>query len=315
MREAGNALASTRLPWTARRRQGPMRDPLHRRLSLALLVQLLVILPALAAQAAASPAGSVANAPTPAGLHRAPSDVLALDPPDLAGTAAILPSLSDVPARDLRDLASTAPTPAFGLAVALPGDLDRAERPASLAPRLAARVVDAASGAPIAGAWVSDGVALVQSGRDGSVTLPGEGELRVVAPGYWPATVPGDGSLIALRTITARAVYLPYEQLWRPESLAWVLELAQDGLINAVVVDIKEEGGGVLPLAATPAVHALGAVVDPGTDVAAFLDELERIGIYRIARVVTFLDRRLAIAYPADAIRLRRGLISSLYRV
>ena len=312
-----------------------MRDPLHRRLSLTLLVQLLVIVPALAALAAVSPAASVAHAPTPPSLHLALSDVPALDPPDLAATAPTLPSHlpvssaaeggegvagkwrsdrstsrlapSDWPARDPRGLAGAAPAPVSPLAVALPGDLDRAERPASLAPRPAARVVDAASGAPIAGAWVSDGVALAQSGRDGSLTLPSEGELRVVAPGYWPATVPGDGSPIALRTITVRAVYLPYEQLWRPASLAWVIELAHDGLINAVVVDVKEEGGGVLPFAATPAVHALGAVVDPGTDVAAFLDELERIGIYRIARLVTFLDRRLAIAYPADAIRLAGG--------
>ena len=307
-----------------------MRSPLHRRLIMHLLVPLLVILPAMAALAAVSPAGSVVNAPTPPGLKLALSDVPTLDPPDLAGTPPTLPShipfswaipggedvaggrpsdstTSHLAPSDLPALDPQGRAPESQVAVSLPGDLDRAERSASVAPRPGARVVDAASGAPIAGAWVSDGVGLVQSGRDGSLTLPGDGELRVVAPGYWPATVPGDGSSIALPTITARAIYLPYEQLWRPESLAWLLELARDGLINAVVIDIKEEGGGVLPLAATPAVHALGAVVDPGTDVVAVLDDLERLGIYRIARVVTFLDRRLATAYPADAIRLAGG--------
>jgi hypothetical protein len=210
--------------------------------------------------------------------HRAPSDGAALDSPELG-----------VPASDARLASAISP------------------RPSVFAPSATAQVVDAASGAPIARAWVSDGVTLVQSGLDGRLTPPGDGELRVVAPGYWPAAVPGDRAAIGLRAITARAVYLPYEQLWHPESLEWVLGLAHEGLINAVVIDIKEEGGGVLPLVATPAVHALGAIVDPGTDVAMFLDELEQVGVYRIARLVTFLDRRLATAYPADAIRLAGG--------
>ena len=37
--------------------------------------------------------------------------------------------------------------------------------------------------------------------------------------------------------------------------MAWALELARDGTINAIVVDIKEEGGATLPLAATAGGH------------------------------------------------------------
>ncbi len=157
------------------------------------------------------------------------------------------------------------------------------------------------SGRPIEGAHVASAAGLVRSDADGVAALgdaPAErGALEryhVVAAGFWPRrdAVAVDG-VITLRPLEVRAVYLPYEQLWNPESLEWALGLARTGLISAIVIDVKEEGGGVLPLAATEAVLEIGAVVDPGTDVAAFLDELAWLGVYRIARQVVFLDTRL----------------------
>ena len=53
----------------------------------------------------------------------------------------------------------------------------------------------------------------------------------------------------------------------------------------------------------------MGAVRDTGTDLEAFFNELGRLGIHRIARVVTFLDGRLARAYPETAVRTPQGEI------
>ena len=142
---------------------------------------------------------------------------------------------------------------------------------------------------------------MVRSDADGVVALDDgpadDGALEqyhVVAAGFWPRrdAVAVDG-VITLRPLEVRAVYLPYERLWDSESLDWALGLARSGLISAIVIDIKEEGGGVLPLAATAAVRSIDAVVDPGADMAAFLDELAWLGVYRIARQVVFLDTRL----------------------
>ncbi|MDE2639045.1 MAG: hypothetical protein OXI03_00515, partial [Chloroflexota bacterium] len=157
------------------------------------------------------------------------------------------------------------------------------------------------TGRPIAGAHVASVAGMVRSDADGVVALDdspaADGALEqyhVVAAGFWPrrAAVAVDG-VITLRPLEVRAVYLPYERLWDAESLDWALGLARAGLISAIVIDIKEEGGGVLPLAATAAVRSIDAVVDPGADMAAFLDELAWLGVYRIARQVVFLDTRL----------------------
>ena len=74
------------------------------------------------------------------------------------------------------------------------------------------------------------------------------------------------------------------------------------------MIDIKEEGGGVLPLFATDAVLEIDAVVDPGADMAAFLDELAWTGVYLIARQVVFLDTRLGRSDVGTAILTPDGL-------
>jgi hypothetical protein len=113
--------------------------------------------------------------------------------------------------------------------------------------------------------------------------------------------------VIALDAFEARAIYLPFGQLGNTASLTKILDLARDGTTNAVVIDVKEEGGGVLPLVAADPARALGAVLEPGSGIEAFLNELDHLGIYRIARVVTFLDRRVVLAYPDDASRTTAG--------
>ena len=175
--------------------------------------------------------------------------------------------------------------------------------------RILARDAEGRGSVPIAGAHVVSENGALRSDADGFVPVEEPAErYQVVAAGYWPArnVSPEDG-VITLRPLEVRAIYLPYEQLWNPPSLAWVLELARLGLISAIVIDVKEEGGAVLPDFATEAVLAIDAVVDPGTDVAAFLSELEALGIYRIARQSVFLDTRLGRSDVETAILTRDG--------
>ncbi len=168
------------------------------------------------------------------------------------------------------------------------------------------------SAVPIGGAFVSDGLKTVQTDANGWFALPRSASVvavSVVAAGY--EVVRGrpiwDGAVLALEAFEARAIYLPFGQLSNAVSLGKILDLARDGTINAVVIDVKEEGGGVLPLVATDAARALGAALDPGSDIEVFLTELKSLGIYRIARVVTFLDRRFALSHPDDAIHTAGG--------
>ena len=164
---------------------------------------------------------------------------------------------------------------------------------------------------PIANAWVSAAGSLLQTDAEGRFSLPGSvNEATVIAPGYWPAHISSDadGPTI-LQPLEVRAVFLPYEKLWDEQHLRWAIGLADAGLITAIVIDVKEEGGGVLPLVASPRAQEIGAVVDPGTDIAAFLQALAERGIYRIARLVTFLDGRFARAHPESALLTRGGNI------
>ena len=101
-----------------------------------------------------------------------------------------------------------------------------------------------------------------------------------------------------------RAIYIPYDQLRNPSTLEWALGLARARTIDAIVIDVKDEGGSVLPLVANPtSIAMVGSVRDTFTDVEGFLNDLQALGVYRIARVVTFLDGWLAHGHPATAIR------------
>lgn len=155
-------------------------------------------------------------------------------------------------------------------------------------------------------ASVSTGLAHQRTDETGRFEFAADersGWLAVVKPGYDVVrrTVYGDSLTIVLRELVVRAVFVPFEQSGLSATQDWLRSLVQRDLINAIVFDIKEEAGRVAALASTPATEAIGATRrEDGT--AAFLEELGRIGIYRIGRVVTFLDDTYAGAYPSRAL-------------
>ena len=157
-------------------------------------------------------------------------------------------------------------------------------------------------------AHVGTGEDTVQTDEFGRFTVPAEirtNHVYIVAPGYEiiRRVTSADYVVAFAKPLAVRAVYIPYDQLRNPSVLAWAVGLARDGVINALVIDVKNEQGAVLPLVANETAIELGAVHSTFTDVEGFLQELDSLGVHRIARVVTFLDGWLAIGRPETAIR------------
>ena len=166
----------------------------------------------------------------------------------------------------------------------------------------------------VAGAHVGTGAMSIQTDAAGRFALPADArsnQISVVAAGYWPVLreTSADYVVVRLEPLDVRAIYLPMDRLRSANTLAWALDLARAGTISALVIDVKDEGGSVLSLLATGTAREIGAAWDPGQNLERFLAELGELGIYRIARVVTFLDTRFAFAFPPEAIRGRDGSI------
>ena len=157
-------------------------------------------------------------------------------------------------------------------------------------------------------AHVGTGEDTVRADEFGRFTVPAAirtNHVNIVAPGYevFRRVTTSDYVVVFAKPLEVRAIYLPYDQLRNPSVLEWAMGLARDGVITSLVIDVKDEGGSVLPLVANQTAIDMGAVRSTFTDVEGFLEELEALGVHRIARVVTFLDGWLANGRPQTAIR------------
>ena len=164
---------------------------------------------------------------------------------------------------------------------------------------------------PASHARVSTGAAQVRTDSGGRFEFSPEqrtGSLSIVQPGYDTVRRPiyYDQSVIVLRSLVVRAVYIPFSEVTKPAVQRFVHDLVERDLINAVVVDIKDESGRVFSIAATPTVERIGAARD-GSSVGTFLEELERKGVYRIGRVVTFLDNTYPYWFRDNALHNMSG--------
>ncbi len=160
-------------------------------------------------------------------------------------------------------------------------------------------------------AAVSTGLAQVRTDAEGRFEFAPEarsGRITAIKPGFDVVRrdVYGDHAAIVLRELIVRGVFVPFERSDEPQVQAWVLDLVRRDLINAVVIDIKDEGGNVSYFAATAATDAIGATWREDST-GAFLEELGSMGVYRIGRIVTFLDGRYAGAHPQAALRHIQG--------
>ena len=158
---------------------------------------------------------------------------------------------------------------------------------------------------------VSTGLAQTRTDAEGRFEFATDrrtGRIMAVKPGFDVVRrdVYGDYAIIVLRELIARAVFVGFTQSPDPRVQDWIRDLVERDLINAVVIDIKDESGRVAHFAATQTSDAIGATA-PEDGMIAFLRELGEMGVYRIGRVVTFLDHHYTGAHPADALRHVNG--------
>jgi len=189
-----------------------------------------------------------------------------------------------------------------------------ADSPGWAAQDVTGRVLDAATGKPIAGATVTFAGNPVQSDEQGAFHASGEGDvIRVRASGYQrkeeaaPALA-GAETTVRLEPFVPKALYLSFYGIGTSALRTPALQLIQETELNALVIDVKNDRGMVsyrstVPLAAAGAQHAV-AIQDPN----ALLAALKHEGIYSIARIVVFKDDRLVQARPDFAVKGPGGL-------
>jgi len=176
------------------------------------------------------------------------------------------------------------------------------ERPVS------GRVLDAESGAPLAGASVWVGPTEVRTDEEGRFTTeplrPGAA-LLVKLPGYElrRLTADPDEVTVALAPKVVRAAYLTYYGVADKGIRDRVLELVARTELNAVVIDVKGDRGLIPYRTAVPLALEAGAqgpVIIKDFD--GLMAALKARNVYTIARIVAFKDNVLAQRRPDWAI-------------
>lgn len=176
-------------------------------------------------------------------------------------------------------------------------------------------VVDAATGAPIAGATI------VMDGREEKTSAAGEVEIPVNAavifvraPGYRASRfdaqkLPTDDQL-RLDPFLPKAVYLSAYGIGSTTLRQAALNLIAFGTVNALVIDIKNDSGLVSYPSSIRLVQQDGARrITTIPNLAALVASLHAKGIYAIARIVTFKDEPLASYRPDLAVHQDDGTL------
>ena len=186
---------------------------------------------------------------------------------------------------------------------------------------LAARVVDATTGQPIAGATVVSAEHVWVSDRDGSFLVPDLAPgtalaVSVRAPGYARAQTSilrAARETIAMTRFRPKAVYLSAYGISSRVLRDAALALPERTAVNAFVIDVKGDRG--LTPYRSQAREQIGAQAHVPTNgprvenLAALVKSLHDRGLYLIARIVVFKDDPLAQAHPAWAVRDAQGAV------
>ena len=105
-----------------------------------------------------------------------------------------------------------------------------------------------------------------------------------------------------IRPSIIKAVYLTSWAAGRKDYVDYVISLAKDTEINAVVIDIKDYSGYVGYITDVEEVKKYNAQEGRIRDVKSLIKKLHKNGIYTIARIVVFQDPVLARARPDLAV-------------
>jgi hypothetical protein len=142
------------------------------------------------------------------------------------------------------------------------------------------------------------------------------GEIQLSRPGWEDGEHRWDGASeridVAMEPLVLKAFRVGGDRAGDASAWSELLALADLTVINAVVVDIKDESGTVLHDTEVGRAHEIGAVkafYDLG-EVVAGLDDHE---LYKVARIVVFQDSNLAAAEPDHAVLNEGGGLWETY--
>lgn len=172
---------------------------------------------------------------------------------------------------------------------------------------LTGRITDS-EGQPVSGAEVSIGEARVETDPQGAFRIPAvpeEGTVVVRKPGFVDHTGELPESLVfdaQLEEFRIRAIYASAHTTASDELWAEMVQIADETVVNALVVDLKDSTGHVFYDSQVPMVDQLGAE-SVLFDVETRLKEMQDKDIYSIARIVVFEDPLLAEQRPDLAIK------------
>lgn len=174
-------------------------------------------------------------------------------------------------------------------------------------------VVDAVTGAPIAGATVTLGGQTTLTDTDGRYRIDDTAQpVQVRAVGYRREAGPSvnTAQTIRLTPLVPKALYLTVYGIGAPFLRDPALDVIAKSGLNALVIDLKGDRGYIpypsaLPLAAKNG--ALGLRTIP--DLKELAQSLKARGIYLIARIVVFKDDPLVKVHPEWAVHAAGGAI------
>ena len=166
------------------------------------------------------------------------------------------------------------------------------------------KVVDA-SRLPVPGATITIGSAELRTGTNGSFTFEATepAPFLVSKRGWTEAQVPWEtGSSFFVVTIgpkKGRGLRVGAGAAADDAHFEWLLKLADDTAVNALVFDTKQAGGTVLYDTTVGEAHDIGAV-DVWYDPTERLAETHAHGLYAITRIAVFEDAFRAKARPDE---------------
>ncbi len=146
--------------------------------------------------------------------------------------------------------------------------------------------------------------------KDGNFVLTRAlpGVVTATRPAWADATQEWDGSQptveVAMEPLHIRGLRVSGDKAADPEVWAHLLELADESVINALVIDTKDESGWVFRESQVPEVAEIGAYNEPyAYDVEQIIADMDAHGLYKITRVTAFQDNFYAPANPDLAVR------------
>jgi hypothetical protein len=177
-------------------------------------------------------------------------------------------------------------------------------------------VIDASTGRPIEGAFVTFNDKVMKTDRNGAVEINGPGDMvGFKAWGYLRKSVAigdltGDSRNVALTPFRPKALYLSFYGIGSMKLRETGIDLVDRTELNAVVIDVKGDRGMVAFKSSIPLAGQVGAQSTiTMRDARALLERLHKKHIYAIARIVVFKDDPLATARPDLAVRRANGAI------